>query len=295
MANTMNHGVCFGKRMLWGEARKIPTPVCRGASFRLALETESTYSASVVLTCVKGIIPNDFYFDKQYEPYDDAYVAERFRFTDPGGRRWAEQNFASPNPRPNLTYPFTAKNSVTYQPPRNGWKYTIERMRELDDQNGLHYPQKENGRLRLKNYFDERKGVPVQDIWAELGAIGGTSGERIGYPTQKPLALLERIVLASSREGDLVLDPFCGCGTAIEAAEQHRRQWIGIDITYLAIHVIERRLLRAFGPTIKHRYKLFGRPKDADDANGTGRARLVGVSEMGRLCTWRSTEGSSRA
>lgn len=205
-------------------------------------------------------------FNKQYEPYSDEYVEERFRFSDSDGRRWAEQNLASPNPRPNLTYVFKAKNGVSYKPPPNGWKYTSERMRELDDANRLHYPAKEGGRLRLKNYLDERLGVPVQDIWTDITVIGGTSPERLKYPTQKPLALLERIISASSNKGDVVLDPFCGCGTAIEAAENLGRQWIGIDVTYLAIHVIEGRLVKAFGPRIKETYELFGQPRDADDA-----------------------------
>jgi DNA modification methylase len=209
---------------------------------------------------------DQFAFSKQYEPYSDEYVEERFRFSDPDGRRWAEQNLASPNPRPNLTYPFRAKNGITYDPPPNGWKYTQDRMRELDNANRLHYPTRGGGRLRLKNYLDERLGVPVQDIWTDITVIGGTSPERLKYPTQKPLALLERIISASSNKGDVVLDPFCGCGTAIEAAEKLGRNWIGIDVTYLAIHVIESRLIKAFTPEIKDRYQLFGAPEDPEDA-----------------------------
>lgn len=209
---------------------------------------------------------DQFSFNKQYEPYSDEYIEERFRFSDPDGRRWAEQNLASPNPRPNLTYPFKAKNGITYEPPPNGWKYTQERMRDLDDTHRLHYPAREGGRLRLKNYLDERLGVPVQDIWTDITVIGGTSPERLKYPTQKPLALLERIIAASSKKGDTILDPFCGCGTAVEAAQQLGRKWIGIDVTYLAIHVIEGRLVKAFGSKIKEAYRLFGQPKDADDA-----------------------------
>lgn len=209
---------------------------------------------------------DQFAFNKQYEPYSEGYVEERFRFSDPDGRRWAEQNLASPNPRPNLTYSFKAKNGRTYEPPPNGWKYTQDRMRELDDDNRLHYPARDGGRLRLKNYLDERLGVPVQDIWTDITVLGGTSPERLKYPTQKPLELLKRIILASSNEGDVVLDPFCGCGTAIEAAQYLGRKWIGIDVTYLAIHVIEGRLVKAFGEKIKKTYKLFGQPKDAEDA-----------------------------
>ena len=207
---------------------------------------------------------NTFTFNKQYEAYSEEYVKERFRFTDPDGRRWAEQNLASPNPRPNLTYPFKARNGIIYDPPPNGWKYTADRMRELDDNNGLHYPAREGGRLRLKNYFDERAGVPVQDVWTDLTSIGGTSPERLGYPTQKPVALLERLLAASSNEEDVVLDPFCGCGTTIHAAQKLKRRWLGIDVTHLAIGLIQRRLTDAF-PMVQ--YEVVGVPKDVSSAS----------------------------
>lgn len=93
----------------------------------------------VILFYSRGKAP---YFQKQHQAYEAEYVAQRFRFSDPGGRKWSEQNLASPNPRPNLTYHFTAKNGATYQPPPNGWKYTPDRMQKLDDEGRLHYPQK---------------------------------------------------------------------------------------------------------------------------------------------------------
>ena len=136
-------------------------------------------------------------------------------------------------------------------------------MREIDNADGLHYPVREGGRLRLKNYFDVRLGIPLQDVWSTLTSIGGTSPERLGYPTQKPVALLERIIAASSNEGDVVLDPFCGCGTAVHAAQKLKRKWIGIDITHLAIGLIERRLKDAF-PGIS--FEVHGTPKDLDGA-----------------------------
>jgi len=202
------------------------------------------------------------YFEKQHEAYSTEYIADRFRFADPDGRRWSEQNLASPNPRPKLTYPFAAKNGVTYSPPPNGWKYTADRMRELDDQNRLHYPAKSAGRLRLKNYLDEMPGVPVQDMWNDIGSIGGTSPERLGYPTQKPEALLDRIILASCPPNGVVLDPFCGCGTTIASAERLKRTWVGIDLTALAISLIKSRLT-ATGATD---YKVLGEPTTSDDA-----------------------------
>lgn len=97
-------------------------------------------------------------------------------------------------------------------------------------------------------------------------AIGGTSPERLGYQTQKPVALLERILAASSNEGDVVLDPFCGCGTAVDAAQRLNRQWVGIDIAYIAIDLIEKRLLHTFGPAVTDTYEVLGSPRDLDGA-----------------------------
>lgn len=116
---------------------------------------------------------------------------------------------------------------------------------------------------RYKIYLDESPGKPLQDIWDDIPPVHTSPKERLGYPTQKPEALLERIIQASSNEGDLVLDPFCGCGTTIHAAEKLKRHWIGIDITHLAISLIEKRLKDAF-PGVK--YEVYGTPKDLDGA-----------------------------
>ncbi len=193
-------------------------------------------------------------------------MKERFKFSDPDGRTWAEQNLSSPNPRPNLTYPFTAKNGITYEPPKNGWKCSPDRMQKLDDEGRLHYPAKRDGRLRLKSYQDELPGVPVQDVWVDVGPIGGTSPERLGYPTQKPEALLERIIRTSSNAGDIVLDPFCGCGTAVSVAQRLGRRWIGIDITHLAISLIKARLRDTYGLAISQSYKTIREPVSIYDA-----------------------------
>jgi site-specific DNA-methyltransferase (adenine-specific) len=111
--------------------------------------------------------------------------------------------------------------------------------------------------------LDERPGLRAQSIWTDISALNSQAQERLGYPTQKPLALLERIIAASSNEGDVVLDPFCGCGTAVHAAQKLGRQWIGIDITHLAVHLIEKRLNDAF-PGIQ--YEVHGTPKDLASA-----------------------------
>lgn len=206
----------------------------------------------------------EFIFHKQYEPHDEDYIRVRFRYADPDGRKWREQNLGNPALRPNLIYEFTAKDGVTYSPPPNGWKYSRERMAELDAQGRLFYPPEPGGRLRLKSYQDELQGIQLQDMWTDLVTIGATSPERLGYPTQKPLALLERIISASSHEGDVVLDPFCGCGTAVDAAQKLKRKWIGIDITHLAISLIEKRLKDRYKGRAK--FEVIGTPKDLDAA-----------------------------
>jgi site-specific DNA-methyltransferase (adenine-specific) len=137
------------------------------------------------------------------------------------------------------------------------------RMDELDARGKIHWPKKEGGMPRLKLYPEDLPGVPVQDIWTDIKTMHNLSSERLGYPTQKPLALLERVITASSNEGDIVLDPFCGCGTTIHAAQKLKREWIGIDITHLAISLIEKRLNDAF-PGIK--YEVHGTPKDLEGA-----------------------------
>jgi len=118
------------------------------------------------------------------------------------------------------------------------------------------------GKPRLKTYIKDLKGVAVRDIWTDIRPLNSAAAERLGYDTQKPEALLERIIKASSNEGDLVLDPFCGCGTTVQVAQRLNRRWIGIDITHLAIGLIKKRLLDAFGPEIKSTYDVIGEPTD---------------------------------
>lgn len=185
-------------------------------------------------------------FNVQRSEHDPAYVERSYRKTDKDGRRWRSQNLASPQPRPNLTYEYEALNGVTYQPHPNGWKYTPERMRELDDAGRLVYPRKPTGRLALKNYLDEMPGPPLSDLWTDVRSLSGSHAERQGYPTQKPEALLERIIAVSSNEGDVVLDPFCGCGTTVAAAHRLARRWVGIDISTSAMRVMRKRLWNQF-------------------------------------------------
>jgi DNA modification methylase len=138
-----------------------------------------------------------------------------------------------------------------------------QRLDALDKAGRIYWPKAEEGTPRLKWYVTDLKGTALSDIWTDIPPISSQAQERLGYPTQKPVALLERIIGASSNEGDLVLDPFCGCGTTIHAAQKLGRQWIGIDVTHLAISLIERRLKDAF-PGIA--FEVHGTPKDLESA-----------------------------
>jgi len=137
-------------------------------------------------------------------------------------------------------------------------------MQKFEQEGRLYYTSK--GFPRLKQYLDEMPGLPLQDIWADIPPINSRAEERIGYPTQKPQALLERIINASSNAGDIVLDAYCGCGTTVAVAQKLKRQWIGIDITYQSISLILKRLEDTFGADMLTTIALNGIPKDIASA-----------------------------
>jgi len=142
----------------------------------------------------------------------------------------------------------------------NHWQYTVQTLDELDRQGRIYWPPK--GRMpRLKRYLDELDGKPLTSEWTDIPSIGAHARERLGFPTQKPITLLERIIKSSSNENDIVLDPFCGCGTTIMAAHKLKRKWIGIDITHLAISLIKTRL-RKINVYANRDYKTIGEPVD---------------------------------
>jgi site-specific DNA-methyltransferase (adenine-specific) len=194
--------------------------------------------------------------------YDEKYLKSHYTQTDPDGRRWRADNLTAFGVRrgssgmPWRGFDVTAKG--------NHWKFSIEKLSELDAAGRIYWPPG-GGWPAYKRYLDEVKGVPLQDMWTDIPPINPQAKERLGYPTQKPEALLERIIKASSHEGDLVLDPFCGCGTAVAVAERLKRRWIGIDITHLAIKLIKRRLSDTF-PTEPPVYEVIGEPVDLKSA-----------------------------
>lgn len=156
-----------------------------------------------------------------------------------GWERYRLGNFASPNPRPNLVYDYKG-----YKPPKNGWKVDLERMREMDRLGLLHFPSSKDGRIQPKQYLKDTIGnKAVSDVWTGISPIQASSAEKQDYPTQKPEALLDRIIRASSDEGDIVLDAFAGSGSTCAVAEKLGRKWIGIDCGKLAIYTIQKRIL----------------------------------------------------
>lgn len=143
--------------------------------------------------------------------------------------------------------------------------YPPSELDRLDSEGRIYWPNKKGGVPAYKRYFDEMPGVPLQDLWTDIPPISAQAAERLGYPTQKPEALLERIIRSASNEGDVVLDPFCGCGTAVNVAERLKRRWIGIDITHLAIALIRHRIEDTFKSELAP-YEVIGCPKDLKSA-----------------------------
>ncbi|MCX7046498.1 MAG: DNA methyltransferase [Candidatus Sumerlaeota bacterium] len=197
-------------------------------------------------------------WNRVYGAYRDGYLEKRYSYTD--GQRMFQPTSLLGHKGVNPIFEWRG-----YHKP---WRYPAHRLDELDKQGKIYWPPK-GGVPRYKRYLDEQKGQPVLSLWTDIPAINSQAAERLGYPTQKPEALLERIINASSNKGDLVLDPFCGCGTTVAVAQRLKRRWIGIDITHLAINLMKRRLHDSFGKRVA--FKVIGEPMDeagaADLAN----------------------------
>ncbi len=191
-------------------------------------------------------------------PHDASYIEKHFSSIDENGKRFSPITLTGPG----VTKGESGQPWRGVNPTDSGRHWALptkilekigvisgtvqERLDKLDDAGFIHWPKKTDGKPRLKHYVENLDGVAPTDVWVDIPPLSAHSQERLGYPTQKPVALLERIVAASSNPGDVVLDPFCGCGTTVHAAEKLGRRWIGIDITHLAIGLIEKRLRDAF-------------------------------------------------
>ena len=235
---------CYRNEIIWKRSNpkslgSINFPTCTDTIFRYTKTDNCT-------------------FHQPFAAHDPDYVESAYRYSDERGR-YRLLPLLNPNDnRPNLTYEFLGVTRV--------WRWTRERMEQaLAD--GLIVQTKPGAVPQYKKHLEDSKGRTVTNVWMDIEQAAGN--EALGYPTQKPLALLERIISASSNEGDAVLDPFCGCGTAVHAAQKLKRKWLGIDITHLAISLIEKRLKDAFGKRCK--YEVHGTPRDLDAARDLAR------------------------
>ncbi|MYB26241.1 MAG: site-specific DNA-methyltransferase [Candidatus Dadabacteria bacterium] len=166
------------------------------------------------------------------------YIRERFKFDDGDGRKYMKSPLVNPLVRPNLQYEFHGIKS-----PKTGWLYKKERMEEMYQNNELVMPDKPTARIYRKIYEDEYLGQMIQNVWTDIPIVNPMANERADYPTQKPEALLERIIHASSNEGDLVADFFCGSGTTVAVAEKLGRKWVAADLGKFAIHTTRKRMI----------------------------------------------------
>ena len=192
----------------------------------------------------------DFIWNRSYRPHEPEYVQQFYRYVEAEtGRRYRLSDLTNPNrDRPNLTYEWNGHQRV--------WRWTKERMQEAHNKGIIHYSS--TGLASQKRYLDEMRGNPVDTIWDDIKPVQAQAKERTGYPTQKPLALLERIINASSDAGDMVLDPFCGCATACIAAERLGRQWIGVDISEKAYELVIARMRKEVSLGDEELPALFG-------------------------------------
>ena len=210
----------------------------------------------VILFYAKG---EPWHWQEQFTPYEQSYIDNFYRHTELGTNRKYRLSDVTSN-RPGGSYLWKGKSP----PGHRYWGYGEETMNEFEETGRLVYSK--NGIPSYKRYLDEMPGQLLQDVWTDIPPIAAHAAERLGYPTQKPLALMERIITASCPTNGVVLDPFCGCGTTVDAAQKLGRRWIGIDITYLAVDLIRKRLRHGFGPDIEASYQVHGIPTDMPGA-----------------------------
>ena len=223
---------------------------------------------------------DEYRWNRLFQEYTDEYLRDYYRHEDKRGRYQLGDLTGAGKRRGDSGRAWRGVNPTEsgrhWAIPRNALQNAYPNRADLDDLStqekldlldaaGLIYWPPTGNIPRQKRYADENPGIPIQDNITDIPPIGARARERLGYPTQKPEALLERIIKASSNEGDVVLDPFCGCGTAIATAERLNRRWIGIDVTHLAITLIRHRMSNSFGEDLRP-YEVIGDPKDLPSA-----------------------------
>lgn len=211
----------------------------------------------------------DYLWNQLYQKHSEEYVASHYLYTESEtGRRYGLWDMTGPGGAAKGNPIYEVMGVARY------WRYSQKRMQEFIEAGRIVQPSP-GAVPRYKRYLDESLGKPLQDVWDDIPPINSQAKERLGYPTQKPEALLERIIKASSNEGDVVLDPFCGCGTAITVAERLHRRWLGIDVTHIAISLIRSRLSDTFGDELAP-YEVIGDPKDVASAEALANEGLNG-------------------
>jgi len=214
--------------------------------------------ADTLLVYAKG---KNWIWNTQFEDYSQDYVKQRYKYIDEAtGRLYWRNTMTAAGQGPARQF-----RGKLMEPPRGThWRFSQEEIDRMEAEGRIYYSP--SGKPYVKSFLDERLGKPIQSIWTDI-VMSKSGKERLGYETQKPLALLERIVSASSNEGAIVLDPFCGCGTALVAAQKLNRRWIGIDITHLAIALMRNRLKDSFGIDAE----VVGEPVDLASAKALAR------------------------
>ena len=222
-------------------------------------------------------------WNQVFVPLDKEYVEKTYRrVEEQTGRRFTTTPMTGPGGESKGNPVFEWNGHV------RAWRYSRETVERLDKEGRLYYSR--TGYPRRKLYLDESRGSPVQDVWEDIRSLSGAHKERVGYPTQKPLALLERIIRASSNDGDTVLDPFCGCATALVVSEKLGRHWVGIDLSSLAVNLFLSRLQEAADdgallhsgklPDVHHRTDIPSRTDQGDlPSYRTHRHTLYGRQE----------------
>jgi adenine-specific DNA-methyltransferase len=180
----------------------------------------------------------NFIWNPQFEPYSQDYIESRYTGRMPDGRRYTLDNLTSPNPRPNMTYEWRG-----CPPPEYGWRYELPTMERLFAEGRIELPKRAGGRPRLRRFLDEGDGIPIGSVWSDIYPVNSQAKERLGYDTQKPEALLERIIKASSEPGAIVADFFTGSGTTAAVAERLGRRWIVSDLGKPACMITRKRLI----------------------------------------------------
>lgn len=181
-----------------------------------------------------------FTWNPTFVSYDQSYVEAFYTHKDDEGRPWRRSDLTGAGTRNGETGLPWRGIDVTAK--GRHWAHPPSTLEQMDKEGRIHWPKKPGGMPMLKRFLHAQKGVPLQDVWTDIKPLHNLADQRLGYPTQKPVELLDRIILSSTRKGDVVFDPFCGCGTTIYSAARNERSWIGCDIAILAVKLVRQEL-----------------------------------------------------